>query len=196
MTSPLAKAALAHVQFETIHPFLDGNGRVGRLMIALQLASDGLLREPLLYLSLHLKEHRPTYYELLNRVRESGDWEAWLEFFAEAVEVSATQAAGTAQRLLKLASADALRIEALGRASSSALAIHRDLQRQPIATTSSLVEATGLTPPTVNKALVHLERLGIVVEITARQRGRVWSYAKYTGVLNEGMSLPGAGGRR
>ena len=196
VTSPLAKAALAHVQFETIHPFLDGNGRVGRLMIALQLASDGLLREPLLYLSLHFKEHRATYYELLNRIRESGEWEAWLEFFADAVQASATQAAGTAQRLLKLASADAQRIEGLGRASSSALAIHRDLQRQPIATSGSLVEATGLTPPTVNKTLVHLERLGIVVEITSRQRGRVWSYAKYTGILNEGMSLPKAEGQR
>ena len=127
---------------------------------------------------------------------ESGEWEAWLEFFADAVQASATQAAGTAQRLLKLASADAQRIEGLGRASSSALAIHRDLQRQPIATSGSLVEATGLTPPTVNKTLVHLERLGIVVEITSRQRGRVWSYAKYTGILNEGMSLPKAEGQR
>src|SRR5262249_2142138 len=133
VTPPLVKAALAHVQFETIHPFLDGNGRVGRLLIALQLADDGLLREPLLYLSLHFKAHRRTYYELLNRVRETGDWETWLEFFAEAVLSSATQASSSAKRLLDFASRDGARIEKLGRAAASALAIHRALQRQPIA---------------------------------------------------------------
>ncbi len=190
VTPPLAKAALAHVQFETIHPFLDGNGRVGRLLIALQLAADGLLREPMLYLSLYFKEHRSTYYELLNRVRETGDWETWLEFFADAVETSATQAARTAKRLLDLAAKDAERIERLGRASSSALTIHRALQRQPIATAASLTLATGLTAATVNRSLAHLENLGIVVEITSRKRGRVFSYAKTTAILSEGMSLP------
>ncbi len=195
VTPPLMKAALAHVQFETIHPFLDGNGRVGRLLISLQLAADGLLREPLLYLSLHFKEHRQTYYELLNRVRKSGDWEAWLEFFADAVLTSATQAAGSARRLLDLASADAGRVEKLGRPSASALAVHRALQRQPIATAASLSAATGLTPATVNKALAHLERLAIVSELTGKLRGRVFNYTKYTGILNEGMDLPKQGRR-
>lgn len=195
-TPPLVKAALAHVQFETIHPFLDGNGRVGRLLIALQLANDGLLREPLLYLSLHFKEHRQTYYELLNRVRESGDWETWLEFFAEAVQSSATLAASSARRLLDLASADALRIEKLGRASVSALAIHRALQRQPIATAASLAAAATLTPATVNKSLAHLERIGVVTELTSKQRGRVFSYERYTAILNEGMALPQQGRQR
>jgi Fic family protein len=195
-TPPLVKAALAHVQFETIHPFLDGNGRIGRLLIALQLAADGLLREPLLYLSLHFKEHRQAYYELLNSVRLSGDWERWLEFFADAVLASATQAATSAKRLLELASADRLRIEALGRAAASALAIHRVLQRQPIATAASLAADTGLTPPTVNKSLVHLERIGVVAELTRKQRGRVFSYARYAEILNEGMALPRAGRRR
>jgi Fic family protein len=194
-TPPLVKAALAHVQFETIHPFRDGNGRVGRLLIALQLAADGLLREPLLYLSLHFKGHRETYYELLNAVRASGDWEAWLEFFADAVVASASQAVTSAKRLLELASADVARIEGLGRAAASALAIHRALQRQPIATAASLSAATGLTPATVNKSLVHLQRLGVVVELTRRQRGRVFSYARYVAILNEGMALPGAGRR-
>jgi Fic family protein len=189
-TPPLVRAALAHVQFETIHPFLDGNGRVGRLLIALQLADAGLLREPLLYLSLHFKEHRQTYYELLNAVRASGDWESWLEFFADAVAISATQAAASAKRMLDLAAADGQRIEALGRAAASALAIHRALQRQPIATAASLVAATGLTPATVNKTLVHLERLGVVAELTRKQRGRVFSYARYADILNEGMGLP------
>ena len=192
-TPPLIKAALTHAQFETIHPFLDGNGRVGRLLIALQLAADGLMREPLLYLSLHFKEHRQTYYELLNAVRLSGDWETWLEFFADAVVASATQASTSAKRLLELASADSLRIQGLGRATASALAIHRVLQRQPIATAASLAAATGLTPPTVNKSLAHLERIGVVTEITRRQRGRVFSYPRYAEILNEGMGLPDRG---
>jgi Fic family protein len=192
-TPPLVKAALAHVQFETIHPFLDGNGRVGRLLIALQLAHDGLLREPLLYLSLYFKEHRQTYYELLNAVRLSGNWETWLEFFADAVLASATQATASAKRLLGLASSDVRRIEGLGRAAASALAIHRVLQRQPIATAASLAAATELTAATVNKSLVHLARLGIVAELTSKQRGRVFSYARYADILNEGMELPGRG---
>lgn len=190
---PLVRVALAHVQFETIHPFLDGNGRVGRLLIALQLASDGLLRQPLLYISLHFKEHRRTYYDLLNRVRESGDWEAWLEFFADAVISSAAQAAASARRLLTLATKDALRIEGLGRPAASALAVHRALQRRPMATSASLVKATRLTAATVNKSLSHLERLGIVAELTSRQRGRVFSYRRYTRILSEGTSLPDKG---
>ena len=193
-TPPLVKAALAHVQFETIHPFLDGNGRVGRLLIALQLSADGLMREPMLYLSLHFKEHRQTYYELLNAVRLTGDWEAWLDFFAQAVLAAATQAATSATRLLELASADGQRIAALGRAASSAVAIHQVLQRQPIATAASLAAATGLTQATVNKALAHLERIGVVAELTRKQRGRVFSYARYAKILNEGMALPGRGG--
>jgi Fic family protein len=192
-TPPLVKAALAHVQFETIHPFLDGNGRLGRLLIALQLVADGLLREPLLYLSLHFKEQRRTYYELLNAVRLSGDWETWLEFFADAVVAGATQAATSARRLLALASDDARRIEGLGRAAASALAIHRTLQRQPLGTAASLAASTGLTPATVNKSLAHLERIGVVAELTSRQRGRVFSYARYAAILDEGMALPGAG---
>ncbi|HVE51439.1 MAG TPA: Fic family protein [Casimicrobiaceae bacterium] len=187
---PLVKAALAHVQFETIHPFMDGNGRVGRLLIALQLANDNLLREPLLYVSLHFKEHRQTYYELLNRVRLSGDWESWLEFFGNGIVSAATQAATSAKRLLELASADGRRIEALGRPANSALTIHRALQRRPIATAALLTASTGLTPATVNKSLAHLERLEIVSELTGRQRGRIFSYARYIGILNEGMALP------
>lgn len=189
-TPPLVRAALAHVQFETIHPFLDGNGRVGRLLITLQLMADGLLRQPLLYLSLHFKEHRPTYYELLNRVRLSGDWESWLEFFADAVVGSATLAAESARRLLELATADAARIQGLGRATDSALAVHQALQRQPLATPKSLMASTGLTAATVNKALAHLERLGMVVEITQRRRDRIFAYSQYGAILNEGMERP------
>jgi len=178
------------VQFETIHPFLDGNGRVGRLLIALQLVADGLLRQPLLYLSLYFKEHRQTYYDLLNGVRMRGDWETWLQFFADAVTHSATSAASSAKRLLELAAHDSGRIEGLGRSAASALAIHRALQRQPLGTAASLSAATGLTPATVNKSLAQLEALGIVEELTGKLRGRVFGYARYAAILTEGMGPP------
>lgn len=178
-TPPLLKAALAHVQFETIHPFLDGNGRIGRLLIVLQLVADGVLREPMLYPSLFFMRYRALYYELLNDVRVTGDWERWLDFFAEGVAVSATQAVATANTLLALVNADRDRIAGLGRAAASALAIHHALQRQPITTSAALAKATQLTAATVNKSLAHLIDLDIVGELTNRQRGRVFSYRRY-----------------
>jgi Fic family protein len=183
---PLLKAALAHVQFETIHPFLDGNGRLGRLLIVLQLVADGVLRAPMLYPSLYFKKHRALYYELLNDVRLRGDWERWLDFFAEGIEASATQAVATANTLMALVNADRDRIARLGRAAPSALAVHLALQRQPISTANSLVKATGLTAATVNKSLAHLERIRVVGELTNRQRGRVFSYGKYVRELAAG----------
>ncbi len=185
-TPPLIKAALAHVQFETIHPFLDGNGRVGRLLITLLLCAQGVLRKPLLYLSLYFKAHRQTYYELLDEVRRSGNWELWLEFFADAVVASATQARDSARRILELIEADGKRVSNLGRASVSALEVHAALERHPIATPGSLVRATGISAATVNKCLVHLERLGIVAELTQKRRSRIFSYARYVEILNEG----------
>jgi Fic family protein len=182
-TPPLLKAALAHVQFETIHPFLDGNGRIGRLLIVLQLVADGVLREPMLYPSLFFKAHRAQYYDLLNGVRLRGDWERWLDFFAEGVQASATQAVATANALLALVEADRGRIAQLGRAAGSALAVHEALQRLPIASSAALVKATRLTAATVNKSLAHLERVGVVGELTNRQRGRVFSYSRYVEVL-------------
>lgn len=176
---PLLKAALAHVQFETIHPFLDGNGRIGRLLIVLQLVADGMLREPMLYPSLFFKRHRALYYELLNEVRLRGDWERWLDFFAEGIEASATQAVATANTLLALVNTDRDRIARLGRPAPSALAVHQALQHQPIATATSLVRATGLTAATVNKSLGHLERIKVVEELTDRRRGRVFSYSRF-----------------
>ena len=189
-TPPLLKAALGHVQFETIHPFLDGNGRIGRLLIVLQLFADGLLHEPLLYPSLYFKTYRSTYYELLNDVRGSGDWERWLDFFAEGIQVTATQAVDTAHALLALVTADRDLITSLGRATSSALVVHSALQRQPLATSTALVKQTGLTAATVNKSLAHLSELKIVSEVTQRRRGRVFSYARYIKLLN--AELPSA----
>lgn len=189
-TPVLLKAALAHVQFETIHPFLDGNGRLGRLLITLLLCEQKVLREPMLYLSLYFKTHRQQYYELLNTVRLTGDWEAWLDFFAEAVIVTATQAVETAQQLLNLSNQDRDKISGLGRAAASTLQVHRALMEHPIATSGSLVERTGITPATVNKALGHLEQLGIVKELTAQKRNRLFSYAGSIEIMGRGTELP------
>ena len=189
-TPALLKAALAHVQFETIHPFLDGNGRLGRLLITLLLCEQKMLREPMLYLSLYFKTHRQYYYELLNEIRLSGNWEAWLDFFVEAVRVTATQAVDTARQLVDLANEDRDRISGLGRAAASALRVHRALMGRPITASGWLVEKTGITPATVNKCLGHLERLGIVRELTSRKRNRVFSYAGYLEIINQGTELP------
>jgi Fic family protein len=190
-TPVLLKAALAHVQFETIHPFLDGNGRLGRLLITLLLCEQKVLRQPMLYLSLYFKTHRQYYYELLNNVRLTGDWEVWLDFFAEAVIVTATQAVETAQQLVDLSSRDRDRIAGLGRAAGSALAVHRALMEHPIATSGWLVEKTGITPATVNKVLGHLEQLGIVRELTDRKRNRLFSYSDYVEIMSRGTEPPG-----
>lgn len=189
-TPVLLKAALAHVQFETIHPFLDGNGRLGRLLITLLLCEHDVLCEPMLYLSLYFKTHRQYYYELLNTVRVTGDWEAWLDFFAEAVIVTTTQAVETAQQLLKLSNHDRDKISSLGRASASTLKVHRAMMERPITTSGWLVEKTGITPATVNKALGHLEKLDIVSELTAQKRNRLFSYAGYVEIMNSGTELP------
>jgi Fic family protein len=189
-TPVLLKAALAHVQFETIHPFLDGNGRLGRLLITLLLCEQKVLREPMLYLSLYFKTHRQYYYELLNNVRLTGDWETWLDFFAEAVIVTASQAVETSQQLLDLSSGDRMKISGLGRAAASTLQVHRALMEHPIATAGWLVEKTGITPATVNKVLGHLERLGIVRELTERKRNRLFSYSGYVEIMSRGTELP------
>lgn len=189
-TPVLLKAALTHVQFETIHPFLDGNGRLGRLLITLLLCERKMLREPMLYLSLYFKTHRQHYYELLNQVRMTGDWESWLDFFAEAVTVTATQAVETAQQLLNVSKQDRDKISRLGRATASALQVHRALMEHPIATSNWLVEKTGITPATVNKALGHLEKLGVVQELTAQKRNRLFSYSRYAEIMNRGTELP------
>lgn len=173
----LLKAALTHVQFETIHPFLDGNGRLGRLLITLLLCEQNVLREPMLYLSLYFRLHRPRYYELLKSVRLTGDWESWIEFFTDAVIITATQAVETAQHLVDLGKRDREKISTLGRAAASASKVHDALMEHPIATAGSLVTKTGLTHATVNTSLAHLETLGIVRERTSRNR--IFAYTEY-----------------
>jgi len=190
-TPVLLKAALAHVQFETIHPFLDGNGRVGRLLITLLLCHEKVLRAPMLYLSLYFKTHRRHYYELLNGVRSQGDWESWLDFFAEAVVVSATQGVDTAQQLAQLCERDRYRIGTLGRAAVTALQVHRLLLQQPLVSSNWLVEKTGRSAATINKALASLQQVDVLRELTSGRRNRLFCYHEYVEILNRGAELPG-----
>lgn len=185
-TPSLVRAALAHVQFETIHPFLDGNGRIGRLLITLLLCNEGVLSEPMLYLSLYLKKNRATYYDLLQRVRLTGDWEAWLGFFLDGVAETALQAADTVARLLALFQNDRQRIYALGRAAGSAARVHEFLQKQPLASSARLVKELEVSKPTANAALGVLEKLGVVREVTGGKINRVYAYHEHLRILGEG----------
>ena len=186
----LVKAGLAHVQFETIHPFLDGNGRLGRLLITLMLCDAGLLREPLLYLSLYFKHNRSIYYRLLNDTRHTGDWEAWLRFFLEGVREVAEAAVTTARTASETIRDDRSRIGRQGRRAGSALRVHHSLVERPVGNITRLASRTGLSAPTVAAALRLLESLAIVREITGRQRGRVFIYERYLAVLREGTEDP------
>ncbi|MEO8336822.1 MAG: Fic family protein [bacterium] len=184
-TPILIKSALAHVQFETIHPFLDGNGRVGRLLITLLLCAEGLLSQPLLYLSLYLKKHRDRYYDLLTGVRTRGEWEEWLSFFADGVIESARGAVQTAQRLSAVASEDREQVRAMRRG-PMLLELLRCMQERPISTVTQLGSRAGVTFATATKGLRALQEVGIVREITGRQRNRVFSYERYLRILGEG----------
>lgn len=182
----LIKAGLLHVQFETIHPFLDGNGRIGRLLVTLYLCMNGVLRKPLLYLSLFLKSHRREYYRLLQEVREQGNWEAWLDFFLAGVADTANRAFEAATQIVDLFKEDRERITMESDRAGSALRIHELFQQNPFHTANQIVKITGLSAPTVNAALADLQRLGIVNEVTGRKRGRVFSYQRYLAILSEG----------
>lgn len=186
------KAGLAHVQFETIHPFLDGNGRLGRLLITLYLCERKVLREPLLYLSLYLKAHRQEYYDLLMRVRQDGDWESWLQFFLTGVRDTANQAAETARRLLALFDADRDKIQPLGRKAASAIRVHILLRRNPLLSIQEAAKQLQLSQPTVTAALHHLMQLGIVREISGRKRRRLFLYDAYVKLLSEGTEPLGS----
>ena len=182
----LVKVGLIQAQFESIHPFLDGNGRVGRMLITLLLCAQDVLKEPLLYLSLYFKLHRDEYYALLQATRTTGDWEAWLRFFLEGIVETSHQAVETAQEMLRLFGEDRRRIEALGRPAASALRVHGILQERPVGTVADMARRLGISTPTVAKSLRHLEALGVVKEIIGRHRGRMFSYDAYLNVLAQG----------
>jgi Fic family protein len=186
----LVRAGLAHVQFETIHPFLDGNGRVGRLLITFMLCHAGVLREPLLYLSLYFKQHREAYYRLLGEVRKTGDWEAWLAFYLEGVRETAEGAVATARRLSALFATDRERIVPLGRRAGSMLRVFDALKARPVGSLKEVARATGLTFPTAATTMERLVSLGIARELTGRRRNRLFVYDRYLGILNEGTEAP------
>ncbi len=183
---PLLKAALAHVQFETIHPFLDGNGRVGRLLISFILFSEGVLSEPLLYLSLYFKKNRQRYYDLLQEVRTTGDWEAWLDFFADAVSETAADAVETVRSLNRMGQEHHARLQASGRRAGSLVRVHGVLMRAPVVNIGRVADDTGLTHQTVSRCMAQLEDFDLVREITGKKRNRVFAYIPYLTVLNQG----------
>ncbi len=182
----LIRAALAHGQFETIHPFLDGNGRVGRLLITLLLYADGVVSRPLLYLSLFLKRNREEYYERLQRVRTDGEWEAWIRFFLEGVIEVASGAAETTRTLVAMLDEDRRRIQTLGRAAGTALRLHERAVNLLVIVAPAAARDLDLSEPTVYKGIGHLERLGVLREMTGRERRRAWVYRRLLDVLNEG----------
>ena len=187
----LLRAGLAHVQFETIHPFLDGNGRVGRLLVALLLCHANVLKQPLLYLSLYFKQHRSTYYELLNHVRQTGDWEAWLTFFLEGVRMTADGGVSAAQRLTEMFQSDRNRVQtAGGRRTGSVLRVLDALKSQPILSLRMASRNTELSFPTVAAAMEVLVRHGIAQEITGKRRNRLFFYQQYVSILNEETENP------
>lgn len=182
----LIKAGLAHVQFETIHPFLDGNGRIGRLLIILFLCERGLLNEPILYLSLYLKQNRQLYYELLQQVRTHGTWETWLEFFLEGIQTSSQQALNTVKDINKLFDEDIEKINKLGRIKYSCLQVFEYLKKLPQVSVALLAKDLNLSAPTTRSAIKNLESIGILKEITALKRDRVYVYKRYLDILEEG----------
>ena len=182
----LIKAALAHHQFETIHPFLDGNGRLGRLLITFILCVEEVLQSPMLYLSLYLKTHRDTYYDHLQNLRHTGDWEAWIRFFLEGVIETSEQAFGAAQAIAEMFEQDRGKVENSSNQGSAVLQIYSFMQRHPVASTHSIMNSCGKTPPTVMRSMALLERLGIVQEVTGKYRNKKFVYSRYLDILNKG----------
>jgi len=182
----LVQAALVHAQFETIHPFLDGNGRIGRLLITLLLCDYGMLSEPLLYLSLFFKEHRDEYYRLLDLARLEGEWEEWLSFFLQGVALTADGAVATAGDLARLFDEDRARIQARGRRAGSALRIHEAFKARPLVTLTEVGSRSGLSFPAASSAMGELVAMGIATELTGKKRNRVFAYSRYLATLGAG----------
>ena len=179
----LIKAALIHVQFETIHPFLDGNGRLGRLLITLLLCADGVLIKPILCLSLYFKEHRQLYYDMLQDVRLKGDWERWCEFFLDGVTETATQATSDAKKIINLLEQDRIQIAKIGRAAPTALKIHTYMLKKPYLSLTKAAKDLDISVPTITNAVAKLEEIDILKELTGQARNRLFAYTKYLEIL-------------
>ncbi len=182
----LVKAALAHAQFETILPFHDGNGRLGRLLITLLLRHEGMLTRPLLYLSMYLKLNRQQYYDHLQSIPETGDWESWIEFFLTGVIETAEQGAKTIQAIVALFDEDRAKISNSGRSTAAVLSIYNFLQDHPISSTTKIRDKCKLSLPTVLRSLITLEAIGITREITGKDRNKIFVYDRYFALLSQG----------
>lgn len=182
---PLVKVGLAHVQFETIHPFLDGNGRLGRLLVTLLTEHWRLLDGPFLYVSLGFKRHRREYYRRLDGVRVNGDWEGWTRFFLRCVQESADDGANAAQRMFRLVSEDRRGLMGLSSVTVTAIRLFELLPMHPMISSAKALELTGGTKPTANKAIESLVEAGVLEEITGKQRDRIYVYRRYLDVLTE-----------
>lgn len=187
VTPVLLKAAISHVQFETIHPFLDGNGRLGRLLISLLLYENKILQKPLLYLSLYFKIHRQEYYEHLTNVRVKGDWEKWIDFFADAVIHTSNQAVKTAKNLIDLINKDEERVKNMGRASSTALTVYRCFVKNPVLNAGAIQNQSSLSTATIHSSLENLVNLDILEEVSQKKRNKIFAYKEYINILNEGI---------
>lgn len=187
--SPLVKAALVHVQFESIHPFLDGNGRVGRLLIQMMLCNSGLLKKPLLYLSLYFKQHRQEYYRLLNGIRQDGNWEAWIEFFLDAVQYTASDAVSVLTELQRSVDHDKAIIATFGRMRKNAEKVLSMMQRHIVTRPLILARQIGIAPSTIYRVLDKLEEHGIVLQNTQGERNRLYTYSAYQSMLGESSRL-------
>jgi Fic family protein len=186
---PLVRAGLLHVQFETIHPYLDGNGRMGRLLVTLLLEHWKLLTKPLLYLSLFLKRHRQDYYRRLDAVRAEGDWEGWLDFFLDGVATIADEAVSSARELFALVAADRNGVLAQESTSVMALRVFELLPRHPVVTVASVMKLITTTKPTAGRAIDHLAAAGVLVETTGKKRDRSFVYQGYLDRLRVGTEL-------
>lgn len=189
----LVRAGLLHVQFETIHPYLDGNGRIGRLLVTLLLEHWRLLTRPLLYLSLFFKRHRQEYYRRLDAVRVDGDWEGWLDFFLDGVATIADEAVATSRDLFALVTADRQRVIHRSDVNMLAVQLLERLPSRPIVTAPWVVEEMSTTKPTAGRAIEALEAAGVLVETTGKKRDRVYAYQAYLDRLREGTGLGEAG---
>ena len=185
----LIKVAMVHVQFETIHPFLDGNGRLGRLLITFMLCVTGLLKEPLLYLSLYFKLHKERYYNLLQAVRETGDWESWIEFFLKGVHETSNQAFQTAQQIVSLFEQDKEKIKKLKKDTAGVLKAYSYLQKYPISNTKNIIKSSQSSPQTVLRSLKTLEEIGLVKELTGKYNNKIFIYSNYIDILNKGTEF-------
>ncbi len=186
---PLVRAGLLHVQFETIHPYLDGNGRLGRLLITLLLEHWEQLSTPLLYLSLFFKRHRAEYYRRLNTVRLDGDWEGWLDFFLDGVATIAEEAVTSARELFSLVTADRARLLSSDLSSVAAVRLFEALPQRPVVTVASVMKLLGTSKPTAGRAIDTLEGAGVLIETTGKRRDRSWAYQGYLDVLRSGTDL-------